>query len=291
MPDSQAVRLRFPAYRHYREARIAASDSLMALFIGARLGQHALKTSPADPGAYLPDLFGLIPGIERVNRTVGDAAQLLEEAEHHLASMGIPYVLGVQGAFLAQTVGMLRDDGKDDASMSWGVPWRPDPRDVHLRELHEYVAERCGRPLPGDLLDLFHLARRIRNRIVHFAGHAGSRLPGEYRLLSREARGRWERLAGRPLATDAGGRLQLGEGELVAVLATTRQLAAVVNESLAETISRESWARLVVSDYRSLEPQRFGERAKRLRRLRGHARILYGPLALTDDELERALRS
>jgi hypothetical protein len=63
------MRLKFPAYRRYHDARVAASDSLMALLIGARLGQHALSTSPADPKSHLPDLFGLIPGIERVNRT------------------------------------------------------------------------------------------------------------------------------------------------------------------------------------------------------------------------------
>jgi len=56
------------------------------------------------------------------------------------------------------------------------------------------------------------------------------------------------------------------------VLATIRHLAAVVNEMLADTISREFWARLVVADYRSLEPQRYGERPQRLRRVSGHAR-------------------
>lgn len=282
------MRLKFPAYRHYREALVAVSDSLMALLIGARLGQHALSTSPANPTAHLPELFGRIPGIERVNRTVEDAAQLLEDAEHHLASMGIPYVLGVQGAFLSQTITMLRDDGRDDPANSWTIPWRPDPSDVPLHEIHEYVAERCGRTLPEDLLQLFRLARRIRNRIIHFAGEAGPRLSGEYRSLSPEAKGRWERITGRPLTIGVRGRLELSEGELVAVLAITRRLAAVVNETLAETISRESWARIVVADYRSLEPQRFGERAKRLRRVRGHARLFYHSLALTEEEL-RAL--
>lgn len=281
--------MKFPAYRNYREALIAVSDSLMALLIGARLGQHALRTSPADPTTHLPELFGRIPGIERVNRTVEDSAQLLEEAEHHLASMGIPYVLGVQGAFLAQTIQMLRNDGKDDQCHTWTIPWRHDPRDVPLHEIHEYVAERCGRALPADLLELFRLARRIRNRIIHFAGDAGSRLPGEYRSISPEARRRWETITGRPLEIGAGGKLQLSEGELIAVLAITRHLAAVVNEILTETISRESWARLVIEDYRSLEPQRFGEQPKRLRRVCGHARLFYGPVALTEPELIAAL--
>jgi hypothetical protein len=261
----------------------------MALLIGARLGEHALSTSPADPSAHLPELFGRISGIERVNRTVADAARLLSDAEHHLASMGIPYVLGVQGAFLSDAIAMLRESGKDDESASWSIPWRPDPKDVPLNEIHEYVAERCGRDLPSELLELFRLSRRIRNRIVHFAGVAGSRLPGEYRSLSPEARARWEEVAGKPLTVDADGRLELSEGELIAVLATTYRLAQAVNAMLVETLSREYWARVVVADYRTLEPQRFGEKAKTVRRLMGHARIYYGAIGLTRDELQAAL--
>jgi hypothetical protein len=289
VPNSRAVGLKFPAYRRYKAARVAASDSLMALLIGARLGEHALSASPADSGAHLPQLFGRIEGIERVNRTVADAAQLLRDAEHHLASMGIPYVLGVQGAFLSEAIAMLREDGKDDEPASWSISWRQDPNDVPLNEIHEYVAERCGRSLPIELLELFHLARRIRNRIIHFAGDAGSRLPGEYRSLSREAKARWEEVTGRPLTIDADGRLELSEGELVAVLATTHRLAQAVNEMLVKTLSREYWARVIIIDYRTLEPQRFGEKAKRMRRLIGHARIYYGAIGVTSDELQASL--
>jgi hypothetical protein len=261
----------------------------MALLIGARLGEHALSNSAADPGAHLPELFGRIAGIARVNRTVADAARLLRDAEHHLASMGIPYVLGVQGAFLSDAIAMLREDGKDDESGSWSIPWRQDPNDVSLSEIHEYVAERCGRGLPAELLELFHLARRIRNRVVHFAGEAGSRLPGDYRKLPREAKARWEEVAGRPLTVSADGRLELSEGELVAVLATTYRLAQAVNEMLVATLSREYWARAIVADYQTLEPQRFGEQAQRMRRLMGHARVYYGAISVTKDELQAAL--
>jgi hypothetical protein len=143
--------------------------------------------------------------------------------------------------------------------------------------------------LPVELLELLHLARRIRNRIIHFGGVAGSRLPAEYRSLSDNAKSRWEEIAGRALSTDADGRLQLSEGELVAVLATTNRLAQAVNEMLVRTLSREYWARVVVTDYRSLEPQRFGEEAQRMRRLMGHARIYYLALGLTRDELQTSV--
>lgn len=276
----------FPAYRNYHEARVAVSDAQMALLIGARLGQHVLRGTRADPRSHLPALFNEVTGIERVNRTVADSERLLQASEHHLASMGIPYVLGVQSAFLSDCIDMLREDGKDKESDHWAVPWRPDPRGVPLSDGHEYIAERCGADLPTDLLETMQLARRIRNRILHFAGRAGSRLPGEYRTLSRPTRERWESFTGRPLQVDRRGTLELSEGELIAVLATTRHLAAVINDLLAETISRPHWARLAVQDYRANQPQRFGEKAQRTRRLMSHARVFYGPLALTPEELE-----
>lgn len=289
MSNAPVTRLRFPAYRRYQAARVAASDSLMALLIGARLGEHALSTSPADESARLPELFGRIPGIARVNRTVGDAARLLNEAEGQLVAMGIPYVLSVHASFLCDAIEMLRADAKDSSGTSWSVAWRPDAKAIPLHEIHEYVVERCGRSLPPELLDLFHLARRIRNRIVHFGGAAGSRLPQEYRALSSQARAGWETLAGRPLTIDSRGQIELSDRELIAVLAITRHLAQAVNEMLVATLSREFWARLVISDYQGIAPQRFGEEAQQLRRLMGHARTFYGPVQLKKDELEQAL--
>lgn len=81
--------MRYPAYRRYSEARIAVNDAMMALLIGARLGEHALGNSAASPSARLPELFGRIEGIQRLNRTAGDAAVLLARAEEHLVHMAI----------------------------------------------------------------------------------------------------------------------------------------------------------------------------------------------------------
>src|SRR5215213_4126219 len=113
---------------------------MMALLIGSRLGEHALKNSAASSDARLPDLFGRIEGIERVNRTVGEAATLLKDSERHLAYMGIPYVLSVHGAFMSEAAIMLRKDGHDDPDARWGVRWQPDLHELSLNIVHEYVA-------------------------------------------------------------------------------------------------------------------------------------------------------
>lgn len=261
----------------------------MALLIGARLGQHALSTSAASPDALLPALFGRIPGIERLNRTAGDAAMLLARAETHLAYMAIPYALSVHASFVVAAAEMVRDAGFDAVDSENRISRQQDLRKLSLDIAHEYIAERCGHALDGTLLELFHLARRIRNRIVHFGGVAGSRLPTEYRGLSPGARASWEELARRSLpAALVNGKLELQEGEIVAVLAISRYLAQGVNDLLARTLSREYWAAVAVADYREMHPQRFGERTRRLRRVQGHVERLYGPLRLTEAELRTA---
>ena len=285
------MRLRFPAYRRYKASLVAANDAMMALLIGARLGEHSLRTSAAAPDRRLPDIYGRIPDIQRVNRTVADAARLLEGAEHHLASMGIPYVLGVHGAFIADAIEMLREDGRDDERGNWSISRRADIRQIPLSEIHEYFEERSGRRFPAPLLELFHLTRRIRNRIVHFGGEAGARLRAEYRALPKEMSTAWTNVAGGPLMIDREGLLELGAGELYATLAFTRGLARSANETLAATLSRSYWLRIIVNDYRVCSPQHFGEKNRRARRITGYARTLYRPLDVHEDEIRAVLRN
>lgn len=278
--------VRYPAYRRYSEARIAVNDAMMALLIGARLGEHALGNSAASPSAMLPELFGRIEGIQRLNRTVGDAAVLLARAEEHLVHMAIPYALSVHGSFMSASAEMLRKAGHDESDSARALAWQPDLSLLSLEVAHEYLAERCRLDLDPTLLQLFHLSRRVRNRIIHFSGVPGSRLLLEYRQLPGPARGGWEHLAKRPL-TEAvvDHRLALGEGELIAVLATSRHLAQEVSSLLAHTIERQSWADIAVEDYRRSQPQKFGERDRQHRRVKGFADRYYRPLRLTAEEI------
>ena len=288
-PYAGVVIVRFPAYRRYSEARVEVSDSMMALLIGARLGEHALKTSPASSDARLPDLFGQIPGISRVNRTAADAAALLAGGELHLTYMAIPYALSVHASFVIAAARMVRQAGLDSDGHSHQVPRQPHLESLPLDVAHEYVAERCNWKLDTDLLAIFHLARRIRNRIIHFGGDAGANLVRDYRAMPAGSRASWENLAKRSLpAAIYNGRMQLAEPELVAVLATGRHLAHEVNDMIAHRLPREFWARVAVNDYRLAHPQHFGERATRLRRVKGHADSFYSVLRLTDDELVAA---
>jgi hypothetical protein len=261
----------------------------MAMLIGSRLGQHTLRYSAASPDALLPSLFGQIPKIERLNRTSGDAARLLESAERHLAYMAIPYILSVHGAFLVDAAKMVRAAGRDEPDGEYAFQYEQHLSKLDLLVAHEYIAERCGMPFHTDLLSLFHLSRKLRNRIVHYGGASG-RLRSEYVALTPDARGSWQELASRPLPEAiVDNRLSLGEGEIIAVLAVSHHLAHAVNDILAQTLSRTYWATVAVNDYRTQHPQRFGEQSRRLRRLRGHVDRLYGPLSLTDETLLTAI--
>jgi hypothetical protein len=283
------MRVQFPAYRLYKENLIAADDALMALMIGARLGEHSLTHSPSKPDALLPELFGEIPGIERLNRTVRDSAKLLASAELHLASMGIPYALSVHGAFMAGAIQILKDDGKDLSSKTWKYRWCPDPNKIALDEVNEYFEERTGIRLPEHLLEIFHLTRKIRNRILHYAGKGGSRLPRDFKQMSGSARKDWQRITERPLLFHPDGTLDLGDRELFATLAFTRGLGHEINDALKQVVSRKHWASVVVDDFQSTSPQKFSNPQQRLRGAFRHSQYYYAALNLSVEELEAVL--
>ena len=200
--------------------------------------------------------------------------------------MAIPYALSVHGSFISASAVMLAEAGHDEPDIPRSFHRQPGLSHLPLEVAHEYVEERCRLDLDPTLLQLFHLSRRLRNRIIHYSGVAGSRLLREYRQLPKPAREGWERLAKRPLPEAVvDGRLALREGELVAVLATSRHLAQDVSSLLAHTIDRQFWADVVVEDYRGAHAQGFGERAKRERRVMGFANRYYGPLRFTMEEI------
>jgi hypothetical protein len=283
--------LRFPAYRRYREARITSNDAMVALVIASRLGQHVLRTSAADPDALLPVLFRKLPGVERLNVTAERAAELLESSEQLLAQMAIPYVLSVHEAYLGDAIEMIKDDGKDPKARAWTVAWAAGAEAIPLADKHAYIAERTGVAMPERELELFELFRLIRNRSIHYAGRAGSRVPTVYRHMSQDAKQRWVRVAGRALNVEPETDLiSLGDGDLKLVLATAFSLGVAVNESLAVALSREYWASLVVADFHAGHQSRRND-PQLARRVVGFARREYGRLALSEDEIRKAVES
>lgn len=273
----------FPAYRDFEAARIAANDAMMALLVGSRLGQVAIDSMEAEKqDRYLPELFPDIDDVRRLNRTAKDTRELLANAESHLASMAIPFILSVYQDFATDVIDLMRQDGL--------APGTDDPKRIPLEELHTYLVEKCGLPLSGMELALFDFIRQLRNRIVHFGGTPGSHLRAAYARLPEEAKALWRKLTGGDFTTgDSKSPLVLGSAALYPVLAVTKRLSKGIVGELSRRLSRSQWADVVVADYHQVHAERLGGSARRLRRIFNYAKHQYSSLELTEGELADAL--
>ena len=273
----------FPAYRTFKTARIEAIDAMTALLIGSRLSITNLR-AVKNQETMLPDIYNGVAGIERLNRTASDAVTLLTTSEKHLAYMAIPYGLAVYAGFLTDVAKMLQADGRNPRTMER----QEDLSKLSLDIAHEYISDCCQAGLDYEYVSLFQFSRRIRNRIIHFNGTAGSHI--DYANLSQEAKEIWLNLARRPFTECVhDNRLLLGDSELLAVLGVCNELANKINALLSTAISRTYWARLAVTDFKACYPERFKETNNRLRHLEGYAYHLYRPIGLTSEEISDAL--
>ncbi len=265
----------FPEFRNFKQAWTEADDAMMALLIGGRLGRHLLSASEGSP-ELLGALYPTVIDSGRLNRTVGEAHDLIESAERYFAYMAIPYVLSVYGDFLAQSISLLRAVGLSTDT--------DEPRDIELSKLHNRfcaAAKTTVPALPPVQLELFEFTRWIRNRIIHRVGTSGSTLPNHYRqVLSSGARKEWERVTKRPPSFGSGSvPMGLGAPELLAALAITKRLADGVNAILQTSLTKQMWIQVVLSDYAASVP---GPTTSKGRKLVGFARTNYRPLGLVE---------
>lgn len=273
--------INFPAYRQFRQAHIQANSAMLALLIGNRLGEGLLASPEINEGTRLPEIFNKVHDIRRLNLTAKKATIVLTEAESHLAYMAIPYVLSIHGSYMVDAARMLDEDGHTPKNRMA----RRDFSKMTIEQVHEYIEECSDRHLDATYLALFHIIRRMRNRIIHKAGTPGSHI--DYQNLSTQAKDEWTRIAKRPLSLALEhDRINFKSNEIIAVLAVSQRLAQDVNDLLAQTISREYWASLLVRDYLENYPSRLHP----LSHLSGYARYFYRPLGLKNNELEEAAR-
>lgn len=287
----EALRMivRFPDYKTHEQARVEANDAMMALLVAGRIAVEVLRTIDADEVVdiegeveWLPRLFPTVREMHRLNIRRAEAATVVEDAESHLVQMSIPFALSVHGAYIARCIAHLQGAGVDTSGTN--------PSTIRLKDIHGHISGHGRIAFSGPLLELFNLARMVRNRIIHHGATTGHEVKPAWRHLSRRAKDSWVRLADRePPFGNPSDRLVLQAGELFAVLAITKNLADAANVGLQKELPREYWARIVVDDYSTIAPERFAQRATRLRRVVGHARRLYVPLGLTQEELAVAI--
>ncbi len=261
----------FHEYRQHDLANTEANNAIMALLAGAHLAAHTLQLTEGST-RLLPEMFPHVPHIQRFNLTTPAARGLLADAEAHLGSMAVPYVLAIHEGFVHACLRLIGDTGTFKAS-----------------QMHNGIARRLPVNFGADLSG-FHLARILRNCVIHNGGRVTERSVTELqRDVDPTHIARWTRITRRsPLKLRAGDVVELAHGEVVATMATTRQIARTLNEAMQPALPRATWARLLVDDVTVNEPGHLTDQHN-LRKCSGYARHLYGPLALTTQEISTAL--
>ena len=261
----------FLQYRQHDEARTHANNAIMALLAGSHLASHTLQLTVGSE-SLLPQIFPQVPHIRRFNLETSTARTLLVDAELHLGAMAVPYVLAIHEDFGNTCLKLLGERARKAAT------------------LHDALSQRISGINWGPHQGAFQIARVLRNSLIHTGGRVEQQAIREFGdFVDTAGRAEWIRLAGRdPLTLQVGDRVTFAHGEVVATLSATHNLAKTINFGLQSALPRATWARIVIEDIEISEPGHLRHH-QRLRKCVGYARYLYGPLALTDAEIQQAL--
>jgi hypothetical protein len=261
----------FLQYREHDEARTQANNAIMALLAGSRLAAHTLQLTDGSD-SLLPEIFPRVPHIERFNLKSSIAKDLLNDAEMHLGAMSVPYVLALHEDFGNTALKLLGERPRKAAS------------------LHSALGACLPTISWGASEGAFHIARILRNSMIHSGGRLDSQSIREFaRYVDSAGRVEWRRLAERdPLKLGVGDSVQFAHGELIAALSITKGLAKLINLGLQAALPRTAWADLLIDDIAATEPRHLADQS-RVRKCVGYARHFYGPIALTRQEIEQAL--
>lgn len=101
----------FRDYREYAASRVEVNNAMMALLAGSRLAAHTLSLT-AGSNATLGQLFPAVEHIDRLNLRSDSARQLLQDADHHIASVAIPYALATHEDFVTDMLALVEGEGE-----------------------------------------------------------------------------------------------------------------------------------------------------------------------------------
>jgi hypothetical protein len=271
--------VRYGEYRRLEALRRDANNAMMALLAGSKLAVNTLQLT-AGSTLVLSQIFPKVPHIERFNLQADLAASLLDDAEHHLATMAVPYVLALHEDFMMHCANLLAQCGL----LSSAQITKLSPKTVH-----EKVAKRAHGAFTSESLELFHLVRTLRNSQIHEGGRVSQECSSVRTSLTPAAVKLWEYLtkaAAPPYAV--GDSVALRQPQMVAALAITHKLMEEANVMLQPVIPAATWARMAVEDAITEGISLTGNPQQRFRKIAGFARQHYGVLALPEAELRQA---
>lgn len=275
--------VRYAAFRTFDSWRIEANNAIAALVVSAQIAEADLtrRIGLGEGGRFLPVTYP-VPEARSLNRSLSDALEVVEGSEFFLAAMAIPFVVAIYGEMLVDAANLLDQDNQ------WPHAGRPE--DLMLGPLRHRL-RTAGLTPASDAESLIDFVQRLRNKIIHAGGRVDQGLIDGWMAVTPAARSRWTRMAGSPQLT-IGERAPLSIRDIKATLGAVNHSVVEVNGALRRTLSRRSWARVAVDDWRSNRSaaNSLNDLAT-LRKLSGYSRMYYGALGLSEGELATEVRA
>ncbi|MDQ1130067.1 hypothetical protein [Microbacterium sp. SORGH_AS_0888] len=271
----------YPAYRSYVRSRVEVNDAMTALLAGARLAAHTLQLT-AGSSHTLKDVFPAVEHISRFNLRSDDARSFLLDADHHLASVAIPYALATHEDYVTGALQLLKSNGRSLTTHG---------KQIRAWNMHTILFETCGAAEPAEWMQSFHVLRELRNCITHAGGEASSDLTDLIAAMGANARAGWAgiNLGASPESIVQGGSVVLSAELIFTAFAVTKRLGRAINETLSDSLTDAEWAKVVVTDF--ADQTRKPKNSSGWRRsLLGYSRQNYARLAITEASLEVASR-
>ncbi|RZT81201.1 hypothetical protein EV382_4475 [Micromonospora violae] len=274
------VEVKYAEYRDYLQKRQAANSSIMALLAGSKLAGHLLSLT-AGSNMTLSEIFPKVDHIRSFNLKSQLATDILEDAEHHLGLMAVPYLLAIHEDYLKECLFLLSDAG---------LIRRRQARDAKAATIHMLFETHSSTALPVESIELYDLIRLMRNCVIHRGGTASEELAKAASTMSTSAATAWTKMTTQPPPAFAKlDRVRLGYSETVATLAVTKKIARAVNSGLAVCCPRDMWLERLVDDYEA-HANIPTTADKRMRLARGISNFNYFPLQFKDVEIRAALK-
>ena len=279
--DEHVGEIQYASYRKYSTSRVEVNDAMMALLAGSRLAAHTLQLT-AGSTATLAQLFPAVEHITRFDLRSDSARELLHNADHHVASVAIPYALAAHEDFVMEMLALVKSEGRSLATHG---------KRIKAWNMHSVLFATCEGVEPARWIQSFHVLREVRNCVIHDGGAVSEKLLHAIADMGAEARSGWEQVnLGRPPEDlDQGGRLALTAEHVFTAFAVAKGLGREINALLGRALDAPSWARLAVQDFAATTTRPRNSTSWR-RSLLGHARHYYADAPFTEGDLEAAAR-
>ncbi len=271
-----------PAFRAFCHARAHANKGLLALLISLRLARYELDRLPkSQADALLGTYFEHeIPDIRDFNYRASAALGLMSEAEVDLAYMAVPFATSFYETYLGDLARLLARDGHGRVPARAGAV-----------KLHSYLAT-AGLALPTKEALLFEAIRTIRNCLAHAAGIADAEAEAALAAVAADgsASAGWIRIAKAPVpAVVDGDPIPMSGREALVALYAVAHCAYALNNAASSSITAETWADVVVLDFRMSGTRRWAHRLTDLAPVRRLADRSYSLVGLSDSDLRAAI--